>query len=400
MPSDQSAGDSMASGLLNTTNVSDPSEMVKCNQSANITENCTMEKVFVQGISHGPIAILVPILFGIIFIVGVIGNGTVIFTVARNKVMRNVPNILIVSLSLGDLLLILVSVPFSATIYTLKSWPYGETICKFNFYMQTMSLGVSVFTLIALSADRYMAIVDPMSKITGKTIGKAMTVVGVIWASSFLLAIPDWIFSNTSDFRMEDGNFGYMCTPYPLALYPAYPKTQGLIRFVVFFAIPVVTIGFFYLMMAYILIQSGQSMPCEGSKSAMNQQRQIAARKKVAKVVLSFVFIFLICWLPRHIYILWFFYDEYGEYNDFWYGFQIFGFCLTFVNSCVNPLALYFLSSQFRKFYNKYLFCCIPTVRVYNPLEPTSTMHNFNSTVRRASSTTNTMVHSMSQSMC
>ena len=59
-----------------------------------------------------PESFAVPIVFGIIFVVGVVGNGTLIYTVLRNKSMRNVPNIFIVSLSLGDLLLILVSVPF------------------------------------------------------------------------------------------------------------------------------------------------------------------------------------------------------------------------------------------------------------------------------------------------
>ena len=84
------------------------------------------------------------------------------------QVMRNVPNILIVSLSLGDFLLILISVPLTSTVYTFSNWPYGEVACKFNHFMQTWSLGVTVFTLTALSHDRYMAIMDPMSKHKGK----------------------------------------------------------------------------------------------------------------------------------------------------------------------------------------------------------------------------------------
>lgn len=73
--------------------------------------------------------------------------------------------------------------------------------------------------------------------------------------------------------------------------------------------------------------------------------------------MLSFVIVFIICWLPRHIYFLWFYYDP-GLYNMFWHVFKIVGFCLGFINSCVNPLALYFLSKQFRRYYNRYMFCC------------------------------------------
>jgi len=79
-------------------------------------------------------------------------------------------------------------------------------------------------------------------------------------------------------------------------------------------------------------------------------------RKKVARVVLSFVVVFIVCWLPRHIWYFWFNFDP-AEYNMFWHVFKIVAYCLSFVNSCVNPLALYFLSRQFRRYYDQYLFC-------------------------------------------
>jgi len=83
---------------------------------------------------------------------------------------------------------------------------------------------------------------------------------------------------------------------------------------------------------------------------------QVEARKKVARLVLSFVVVFVVCWLPRHIWYFWFNFDP-AEYNMFWHVFKITAFCLSFINSCVNPLALYFLSRQFRRYYDRYLFC-------------------------------------------
>ncbi|XP_041354456.1 neuropeptide CCHamide-1 receptor-like [Gigantopelta aegis] len=371
--------------------------------SDNATENTTTDMAtgpelrIVMEVEGNAAAIIVPILFGIIFIVGIVGNGTIIFTVLRNKVMRNLPNILIVSLSIGDLLLIFVSVPFSATLFTFTSWPYGNAMCKFNFFMQTFSLGVSIFTLTALSIDRYFAIVDPMSKHTGNTVAKPVILVTITWLASMILAIPDGVFSQTTIMQKSNETGAYVCLRYPPKYYPEYPKIQTIIMFLVYFAIPLVTIGFYYLMMALILIKSGNTMPCE-MKGAQNQQRQIAARKKVAKIVLSFVLIFFICWLPHHIFKIWFNFDD-SQYNAFWHGFQIAGFCLKFINSCVNPFALYLLSSQFRKFYKRYLCCCLPKPTRYTCLDQTSTLHNFQSDVRRAS-TQNTIAHSVSQSMC
>lgn len=70
----------------------------------------------------------------------------------------------ILSLALADLLVIITSVPFTSVIYTLESWPWGELICKLSETAKDISIGVSVFTLTALSADRFFAIVDPLKK--------------------------------------------------------------------------------------------------------------------------------------------------------------------------------------------------------------------------------------------
>ena len=94
------------------------------------------------------------------------GNVTLVLIFARNKQLRSVPNTYILSLALGDLLVLFLSVPFVSTIYTLPSWPYGQVVCKFSEFVKDVSIGVTVFTLTALSADRYMAIVSPLPKVS------------------------------------------------------------------------------------------------------------------------------------------------------------------------------------------------------------------------------------------
>ena len=376
------------------------------NLSDEVNNNVTEAIILGPDIEDRPEATAVPIVFAIIFLIGVVGNSTLVYIVLRNKSMRNTPNIFVVSLSVGDLLLLLCSVPFSSTHYTITSWPFGAFMCNLNEYMQTLSLGVSVFTLTALSGDRYIAIVHPMSKHTGKpTMITIMTVIG-IWILAFVLAIPDGVTSKLeympSQPEPEDGNTTHLiaiCVLYPLDFPEWYKKGHTMFRFFVFFMIPLIIIALFYALMAQILIVSSREMPCEATKnSVMNQQqkRQVQARVKVAKVVMSFVLIFVICWLPRHIYILWYNYST-EEYNMFWHVFKITSFCLTYIYSCVNPYALYFLSSQFRKYYNRYLFCCCPKFK-YRALgaEP-SVMYNFNSVRGRSTSLTG-VVHS--QSMC
>ncbi|XP_052811223.1 neuropeptide CCHamide-1 receptor-like [Mya arenaria] len=350
---------------------------------------------------------LVPILFAIIFLFGVVGNITLIFTVLKTKSLRNTPNIFVVSLSVGDLLLLLCSVPFSATLFTCFSWPFGIFLCKLNEYMQTFSLGVSVFTLTALSGDRYIAIAHPMSKHTGKpTLITVVTVIG-IWILAAALAIPEAVTSNVLYFEggapMDSGNTTIVpvtiaiCEIYPENSLPVwYNKAHSMFRFMVFFGIPLFVIAIFYAMMSRILIISSKALPCESVKgSAMNQQqkRQIQARLKVAKVVLSFVVIFVVCWLPRHISILAGHFAN-PEYNMFWHVLKITSFCLTYIYSCVNPYALYVLSSKFRKYYNRYLFfCCRKSSYPGLAVEEYSTSCTCNSTMRRGSTTYTGVVH-------
>lgn len=311
----------------------------------------------------------VPVVFFLIFIVGVIGNGSLVFIVIRNKILHNAPNIHIVSLACGDLLLIIVAVPFTATIFTFDSWPYGTVVCKLSEYLQTLSVGVSVFTLTALSADRYNAIVNPMKHVKKVSPVKfALIIASLIWLLASLLALPDGIFSKVETLNISEIHF---CTKYP-SFQPAwYSKVRVITDFTIYFSVPLLVIFAFYLLMAKMLIKSARELR-EGQCTTYgsNSNKQLESRKKVAKLVLAFVLVFVICWLPRHIYIFWFHYNE-GGWTTFWLFFKISSFCLAFINSCVNPISLYLLSKQFRSYYNSYLLCCFASqsYRSHQPLQ-------------------------------
>lgn len=100
--------------------------------------------------SDDTMRIVVPAVFVLIFVVGVIGNGLLVFSTLANAVLRTTPNILICSLAVGDFVLICVSVPFTGLLYLLGEWTLGSAACKANFFLQTASLAVSIFTLAAL----------------------------------------------------------------------------------------------------------------------------------------------------------------------------------------------------------------------------------------------------------
>lgn len=125
----------------------------------------------------------------------------------------------IFSLALADLLVIITCVPFTSILYTLESWPWGVVMCKVSETSKDISIGVSVFTLTALSAERYCAIVNPLrrlqvsrnflklcfSKFLILLQTKPMTVIsaGMIWLLATVLALPDAICSRLHEINLD-----------------------------------------------------------------------------------------------------------------------------------------------------------------------------------------------------
>lgn len=121
-----------------------------CNNTFNQSLNTPkMDNWFHPGIIY-----IIPAVYGIIIVIGLVGNITLIKIFCTVKSMRNVPNLFISSLALGDLLLLVTCAPVDASKYLADRWLFGRIGCKLIPFIQLTSVGVSVFTLTALSADR------------------------------------------------------------------------------------------------------------------------------------------------------------------------------------------------------------------------------------------------------
>ena len=73
------------------------------------------------------VAVVVPVFFSIVCLIGFFGNNLVILVVTFNKQMRNTTNLLILNLAVADVLFIVCCVPFTATSYALPhNWPFGD----------------------------------------------------------------------------------------------------------------------------------------------------------------------------------------------------------------------------------------------------------------------------------
>ncbi|XP_055675009.1 galanin receptor type 1-like isoform X2 [Falco peregrinus] len=142
----------------------------------------------------GPEVVIVPVLFGLIFFLGMVGNTLVLVVLGRlrsgGRPSRSTTNIFILNLSIADFSFLLFCVPFQATIYSLPEWIFGAFFCKWVHYLAMATMLVSIFTLVAMSVDRYIAVVHAKRSLCIRSKRNAAFGVGVIWLLSLLIAIP------------------------------------------------------------------------------------------------------------------------------------------------------------------------------------------------------------------
>ena len=313
---------------------------------------------------------VIPTAFAVIFVIGVIGNGLLIVSVVLNKEMRTRPNIYIVSLAVGDLLLLLVSVPFYGFTYMYPQWPHGAFACKLLAFLKALSLGVSIFTLTALSWDRYSACLHPIRR-HKDTMPRTALIAGAIWILSTALAVLEYTIANVNHVQYDDSLPVFVCHSHPAHFAAWFPCFRACLRFTIYFLIPIIAIAVLYSLMARSLWSTHTQIPMqettavaaavlgeEALRSCPGVVRQQEARRKIAKLVLTIVILFAVCWLPRHVYLVWFQCPAIpGEYNMFWHVWKMMAYCLCFSNSCINPLALCILSDQYRRHFTRYLCC-------------------------------------------
>ncbi|ELT97061.1 hypothetical protein CAPTEDRAFT_125114 [Capitella teleta] len=298
-------------------------------------------------------AYIVPVVFSFIFLVGVVGNSLVIFIILRHRAMRTTPNIFIGSLALGDLLLLLVSVPFYGMIYTHYDWPYGEFLCKVKGFLLTQSLGVSVFMLTVLAVNRYITTMIPNRQ--QQSPRRTLLTAAAVWILVSAVALWEGYLRHVTTHYLPDRPPLRICHSLVQSTLerPSGPCVRVCIRFAVFFLIPLLIIGVLYALMARRLWSGHLDLQMQPFAS----QTSIESGRKISIIVLSMAVIFTICWLPRHSYMIWFHCPSHGDYNLFWHVLKITSYCLCFINSCVNPVLLYLISARFRRHFNFYFGC-------------------------------------------
>lgn len=134
--------------------------------------------------------VVVPFCFGAIALTGFFGNILVILVVLLNQQMHSTTNLLIVNLAIADLLFVVFCIPFTAADYVVDHWPFGDLWCRSVQYLIMVMAFTSIYTLVLMSIDRFLAVVHPIRSRMLRTERIAKICIGAIWSVTLVISLP------------------------------------------------------------------------------------------------------------------------------------------------------------------------------------------------------------------
>ncbi|XP_013136123.1 PREDICTED: dopamine D2-like receptor [Papilio polytes] len=118
------------------------------------------------------------------------GNVLVILSVVRERTLQTVTNYFIVSLAVADLLVAVVVMPFGVYYLVNGSWGLPAFVCDVYIAMDVTSSTSSIFNLVAISVDRYIAVTQPIKYAKHKNNRRVWLTIVVVWLVSAAIGAP------------------------------------------------------------------------------------------------------------------------------------------------------------------------------------------------------------------
>jgi hypothetical protein len=289
--------------------------------------------------------------YAVFSITGTFGNVILIIIIICNKDMRTVPNMYILNLAINDMIYLMVHFSEASANTVNNTWWYSDFRCVLFPFFRRLSVGVSSYFVALLSFQRYRVTVNPFhirvsSQPTWR--GTVATICGV-WIVAALFAIPSALSGNSCSDCSEN-----KCI--------IYSKKVLLFELLMSCVLPLCVIAFSYIMTALHLLKSPDPI-FEGT-----QNPKLNKRKSTAKIVVGLTIVFLISYVPYHVFWIYIYSKNYPVY-EIWirhvynhkrdnpYTYLVSN-CLLLINPWLNPVALLSTSLAFRRHFKRYLTCC------------------------------------------
>ncbi|XP_048769992.1 high-affinity lysophosphatidic acid receptor-like [Ostrea edulis] len=300
------------------------------------------------------------ILLVIVIVIGCVGNYVVCLIVYKNPAMRSAINILLANMALTDILISAVCM-LPAIIMLFSENKIIENIpCRIFAFLQETFMSTGIFTLLAISIDRFRIIVKRRDKLT---IAHAKILTVLSWGLSILLTFPPLIGWGKYTFYPGHSQCIYELHNNSFQLIYLILKTC----FVNFF--PIFSMGFSYVCIINKVrkdalrirncpeLDSRVSVTISNGKLGLpiihrkkNSHIDIHFKTRSFKTILILFIALTICWTPYGINII--ISNITGSYECIrntilvWIG---------FVKCAINPIIYFMYISKFREAFEEHI---------------------------------------------
>ncbi|XP_068561677.1 proteinase-activated receptor 2-like [Cebidichthys violaceus] len=305
------------------------------------TDGVWISSVDKQVLSSSLTTVFLPIVYIIVFVVGLPTNALAIWVFLIRTKKKHPSSIYMANLALADLLFI-IWVPLKiAYHFNGNNWTYGHGLCKVLVAFFYGNMYCSIAFIACISVQRYWAVVHPLSR-PQRANAVAVGVSVAVWAAVWLLTVPLYLY----DQEVHVTNLGILTChdvtrPSQKKMAAGYFLTMGTLGFIA----PTVVCIISYVLMLKAL------------RNSMADPDIAKERRKVVVLIVTVLVMFLVCFTPSNIMLL----VHYtlllvGAENNL-YGFYISTLCLASLNSCLDPFIYYFISKDFRDHVKNTFLC-------------------------------------------
>ncbi|XP_049620507.1 substance-K receptor [Suncus etruscus] len=284
-------------------------------------------------------------------LVAVTGNATVIWIVLAHPQMRTVTNYFIVNLALSDLCTATFNTAFNFVYASHNVWYFGRAFCYFQNLFPITAVFVSIYSMTAIAAERYMAIVHPFQPRLSALATRA--VIAGIWLVALALAFPQCLYSTIT----QDQGATKCLVAWPEDGGGKTPLLYHLVVIAAIYVLPLLAMLAAYSVIGFTLWKRPVAVAGRQVHGAASWRR-LRAKKKFVKAMVLAVGTFAVCWLPYHLYFL------LGHFQDgiYRHGFiqQLYLalFWLAMSSTMHNPIIYCCLNRRFRSGFRLAFHCC------------------------------------------
>ncbi|XP_047466126.1 platelet-activating factor receptor isoform X2 [Mugil cephalus] len=248
--------------------------------------------------------VLFPVVYGIIFIVGIFANIYVLFVLRCLRESRGMGEIRIymTNLTVADLLFVS-ALPFWIGYYSHGgNWIYGEFMCRLTgsfFFINTYS---TILFLGAISVNRYWAVIRPLDVASSNHRCRGITVCVIIWVFTLSISIP---YLTSTGTHLEPSSNKTRCfEDYQNETTNEKQKvaiTHFLIIgmfFIVFFLVVVCNL---LIARALLSQKPPRAQLPSASTVSRSDKKPRGVKRRALHLLLAVVGVFIVCFLPHHI---------------------------------------------------------------------------------------------------